>query len=112
MSADNWEICPQCLWIAKNGKAADRKKVEEQYGKLSLQEWLELVKNVTLGAEYVDASAEVNEEDYRTVREYYEIGLDGYGGGTFFLNYSGSCDVCDFVYEFKVDNTIVWSPPE
>ena len=111
MSADNWEICPQCLWIAKNGKEADRKKVEEQYGKLSLQEWLELAKSVNLGAEYVNAAAEVNEEDYRTVSEYYEIGLDGTGSGTFFIRYNGDCRACDFRYEYNLDN-VVWSPPD
>jgi len=90
MSADNWGICPSCYNKALQSKNADRKTVEESYGKISLEDFNKMFK---------EAARKVEPEDFRTLREDYEIGVDR--EGTFEVTYSGHCSECGFIFRFN-----------
>lgn len=90
MSADNWAICPKCKKDKNNKIVSLRKEVEEKYGKLPLDEWESLKianeKKMELELEY-------------TLREDYQIGVNE--EGEFAVDYSASCNVCDFRFFFE-----------
>jgi hypothetical protein len=82
MSADNWEICPRCLFRARREAQDAYDKVMATYGQVPLDE-------------FDAARAElkpVEDEDYRTLREDYEF----YGAdeGTVRADYRCGCTVC------------------
>lgn len=89
MSADNWTICPKC-------RVEVSRKVDSAYGKVSEEEYLRLVE------------ANKNKDRNPTLSEYYWLGVDK--EGTFKVNYSCYCTVCDFKYEYKteIDVSIDW----
>lgn len=78
MSADRQTICPKC-------KKAGENKLASAYGTMPEAEYLALV--------------EKSKRGNRNFLEYYEIGMDD--EGTFDVNYSGYCNVCNFKYEYK-----------
>jgi len=79
MSANNWEICPKCRENAE-------KEMRDAYGEISVEEYKELVAKAG------------NVENFRTFREDYEIGVLG---DKFLVSYSGSCERCGLLHEFK-----------
>ena len=91
MSADNWSICPKCVVREKTVVEELKKKAELSYGKVTPAEFLSLT-NKALGRER-------GKNQEKTLREDYKIGMDGYG--SFEINYSASCDKCDFKYQYN-----------
>ncbi|HKZ41494.1 MAG TPA: hypothetical protein VJ044_11060 [Candidatus Hodarchaeales archaeon] len=79
MSADNWARCPEC-----------RKRNAEQskslYGAVSEEEY----------RKWVDES---EKEDLFTLREDYEIWIDG--DVEFHVTYRGHCEMCGFIFTFN-----------
>ena len=88
MSARNWTVCPQCR--QKRQDAIDA--VKSQYGKLSR----EVYEDALTRAE--KALKEIGSNN-QSVREDYEIGVDG--TGQFFVDYGASCENCDFEVSFS-----------
>ena len=78
MSADRQTICPKC-------KKAGEDKLASAYGTMPEAEYLALVKK--------------SKDGYYNFSEYYKVGVNS--DGTFGVNYSGYCNVCNFKYEYK-----------
>lgn len=91
MSADNWAICPRCVKVVTDKKAEIEQKLRESYGKVSRDEYLDLLQAT---------NAEIEVEDYRTFREDYEIGVY-YKDNQFFISYRGRCTKCGLEKSFK-----------
>lgn len=87
MSADNWGKCPVCYKKAKEERANAKTKAKEEYGKVSIDEFQELVH---------EAVKELNLDD--TLREDYVIETND--AGYFHIEYKCECE-CGFKYEFK-----------
>jgi hypothetical protein len=89
MSADNWEICPQCLASARRAADARHAEAYAQYGKVSVAEFDALRADL----------APADPEDYRTFREDYEF----YGAdeGEVTASYGGGCTECGLNVELK-----------
>ena len=89
MSADNWADCPNCFANVNTAKDRARKS----YGKVSLQEYERLLKEV-----------EEAKPKRSTLREDYEI----YVGikGEFHVGYSCSCDQCGFEFRYKHEQQV------
>lgn len=83
MSADNWAVCPACLHEAREAHHALQAEATAAYGKVSVEEFDALRARAEKG---------VNEEDFRTFREDYEI--YGADDGTIVVSYGGSCSKC------------------
>lgn len=66
MGADNWAVCPKCL---KERKLTKIQKAQKAYGKVSLEEFNDLL-NVA------KAEDEEYEENKFTLREDFEIGIN------------------------------------
>ena len=94
MSADNWAICPRCLAKAKATRAALNTESRAAYGVLPAEEYEALRGR---------AAEPINEEDFRTLREDYEVGIYA---GTFSVNYGGGCKACGLSHEFKHEEQI------
>lgn len=88
MSADNWTICPLCEKERKEKKIKDIKNVEEGYGILTKEEYLEAIR-----------CSENEEERTKTLREDYEISTDD--DGLFSVSYTCHCAECRFTYSFS-----------
>lgn len=92
MSADNWDVCPQCLDRAKAERQARVDAAAEAYGTVPPEEYERL---------RTEALAGIAEPDALTFREDYEF--YGASKGTVCASYSGHCEVCglgvDFTYE-------------
>lgn len=82
VSADNWEVCPQCVARAKKAADEAHAKVYAQYGKVPPEEFDRLRSDLTA----------VDPEDFRTFREDYE--LYGANEGELRVSYSGGCETC------------------
>ncbi len=91
MSADNWGACPRCRKIEIEKSSQLKLQVEKQYGKVSSEKYLELLKKAEEPT-IVRAGVE-------TLREDYEMGITS--DGRFFVNYGCSCDKCGFSHKFK-----------
>lgn len=92
MSADNWAICPKCTEKALKNKVVASAKAKQAYGKVSADEYLELIK--TANIEY--------EPEY-TLREDYELGIFD---GEFYVNYHGNCQICGFNFKHSYKEVI------
>jgi hypothetical protein len=90
MSADNYRTCPKCIRIADEKKQKAVQKANESYGKIPLEEWMQLQKK---------AEAPIILND--TLREDYYIGVDE--EGQFEIQYSCYCSVCGFKFTYKHD---------
>ena len=89
MGADNWAACPKCKFKKENAVIEARLQVEKSYGKVTSDKFLSLIN---------DISNKENEEQEKTLREDYEIGMDEYG--SFSINYRASCSECQFKYNY------------
>lgn len=89
MSADNWDVCPNCLKQAIADHEELQGQVVESYGKIPIEEF---------DALRAKADAGVKDENFRTFREDYEI----YGApdGVIKVRYSGYCQICDAGVDF------------
>ena len=74
--------------IAEREEAA--RKAEEQYGVISMSEWLAL-------RAFAVSPMQLGED----LREDYEIGLDEHG--KFVVHYEGECTACGFSFQFRHD---------
>ena len=93
MSADNWTYCPQCKKNREVKRAAQKRRAEKSYGKVSPEEYDRLL---------AAANDETELED--TLREDYELGVDDIGH--FYVSYRASCEQCDFAFTFKHDQVV------
>jgi len=88
MSADRWTICPKCEIEETRAAKEFSKKVEDSYGKVPAEEYLEM---------------KMKEQDIEpileaTLREDYEIGVRE---GALEVSYTCSCNVCRFSFEHR-----------
>jgi len=88
MSASNWGVCPKCQATAEAIQESRRKKAEKAYGKVTADEYAQLV---------ADANHKIDTAS--SLREDYQIGITD--DGEFFVIYRGDCQRCDFHHEFK-----------
>ena len=94
MSVDNWTICPKCKTKKENDAKKERLEMEASYGKVTSSKYLSLI----------DDLLNKEDEEQKTLREDYGIGMDELG--TFSVNYSASCTKCKFKYSYDyVDET-------
>ena len=91
MRANNWGACPRCRKIEIETSLQLRTRAETQYGKVSSEKYLELLKKAG-EATIVRAAAQ-------TLREDYEMGITS--DGMFFIDYGCSCDKCGFSHSFN-----------
>lgn len=85
MSADNWAVCPKCLADSLAKENQLKLDAGKAYGKVSPEEMWDKV------------AAPVAVET--SLREDYEVGIDG--NGLFEVIYSGSCSTCAFNFRYK-----------
>jgi hypothetical protein len=88
VSADNWTTCPRCLQQAKEAAKQQREEVSDLYGSVPVEE-------------FDRRRAElkpVDEDQYRTFREDYDIGA--YEGRVEW-EYSGFCTKCSLKAKTK-----------
>lgn len=95
MGADNWTHCPQCKLIATTLQEQAEAGLQESYGKLPVKEWLKQKGQV---------ERQAAKPPEQTLREDYEIGLDG--EGVFEVDYRASCDKCGLRFSHKHDAKI------
>lgn len=88
MSADNWAACPKCVESVISKTNEDKLAAGRAYGKVSPEEYLELLS----AASSVTAMEE-------TLREDYELGTDKFG--LFTVSYGCSCSKCGFEFTYK-----------
>lgn len=97
MSADNWEVCPKCVAVAKSAADEAHAKVYAQYGKVSPEEFDRLR----------DGLSPVDSEDFRTFREDYEF--YGASEGELRVSYSGNCQECGLSVNLETSKKF-WPP--
>lgn len=99
MSADNWAICPRCVY-RKDRKDREARRLHDEataaYGTVPIAEWKRLE------ALAVEACAPITE---RTFREDYEIG--GAEDGEVTVSYQGGCSVCKLSLSFQHDAPVL-----
>lgn len=90
MSADNWTNCHKCEEKAAEQWRRDKKKLDDSYGKIPAEEFLERVQAFP--------KSPVCKAD--TLREDYDIGIHE---GVFYVQYSARCeaDGCSFEHSFE-----------
>jgi predicted AlkP superfamily phosphohydrolase/phosphomutase len=87
MSANNWTLCPQCEAKADKANKEFEQKVKDSYGKVSSEEYIELLNKL-----------KQPKDKEETLREDYEIGTHH---GVFEIDYRASCTVCGFTHKFS-----------
>lgn len=92
MSADNWSECPLC----KNKRVKALKQLQDQYGKVSQEEYETL-------KEELDNQHE-DEFDGTPLREDYEQGVNS--KGYCYIIYSGQCQNCGAHWRFRKENIL------
>lgn len=85
MSADNWTRCPKCFVDVSE---IAQKELNELYGKIPLDEWKKKFAEV----------AKMSCPDPHTLREDYELGLQG---KKFYVIYKCHCTNCHWGYQFS-----------
>lgn len=85
MSADNWTKCPKCMPL----RLKERDKIHQLYGRISEQEYSELLRK---------QQKTIESEDDNTLREDYKIGIFD---GVFTVSYFGYCSRCGFEKQFS-----------
>jgi hypothetical protein len=88
MSADNWDICPNCLSILLSTREKMKNTAESAYGKVPQERYLQLIQK---------ASEPVSLES--TLQEDYKIYTNDQA--EFSITYSCSCSKCGFEHSFK-----------
>lgn len=95
MSADQSNECPRCIKQYREERAetldAAKRAVDEGYGVVSAEEYLELV------ADLVEAAADTFDNEV-TFYAYCEFYMDD--TGEFTADYIGSCTRCGFEFNF------------
>lgn len=96
MSADNWIVCPKCIKKAEHSAAKFEKELEENYGKIPIDAFLDGKK---------EAQRRWDElEDYpKKLREDYEIKIVTTDKTNLHIKYSCSCNVCGFHFDLEQD---------
>jgi hypothetical protein len=89
MSADNWGVCPRCLKKQIETQAKKVQEVNDSYGKVSQEVYM---KNLE------DLQRRKLIEEF-TLREDYDIGVDG--DGEFHIDYRASCENCGLEFGYK-----------
>lgn len=92
MSADRWAVCPKCKEKIERAHADLLIRVETDYGKVAVGEYLELI----------EQSRQPIEEEH-TLREDWEIGI---WGGKLIVSYGASCEECGFSHEFDHEEKV------
>lgn len=90
MSASNWAECPQCAVNDEAKVDSMRAELAAQYGSIPAGEYLNQVR-------VVDAMAVALEKPATTLREDWELGIQG---GVFSVTYRTCCSRCDFEKHF------------
>lgn len=88
MSANNWRVCPKCVIKKNTERAREYSEVEQSYGKVPEREYRKMLNDL--------ADNKVKHEE--TLREDFEIGIDGH---EFYVDYSARCGECGFCFKFK-----------
>ena len=88
MSADNWAICPRCKARAAAEKEARIEQARLAYGKVSQEEYAELVER---SLEEIEVPT--------SFREDYEFW--GANEGVLHISYSGHCQDCGLALDFQ-----------
>jgi hypothetical protein len=91
MSADNWAVCPRCKLNEENAIKALDYRIEKEYGKISIDDFLVLRNEAQQRREGLPLQK-------ATFREDYEI--FGAEDGAIEINYSGSCKCCGLSMKF------------
>jgi hypothetical protein len=94
MSANNWRKCPNCMAAVQNARLKKIANAKAQYGVVSAEKFVELVRRAELPVVLGDA-----------LREDYEIGIDD--AGLFSVSYRCSCNICPFVFSHKSRKQVV-----
>ena len=90
MTADNWRQCPRCIHIAEEEQDKLLKLVDESYGKVSANEYLQMVQ---------ETKRDISVDD--TLREDYQLGMDEFG--VFSVEYKCHCNACGYRYEYSIE---------
>lgn len=94
MSADNWAICPKCCQ-QKDAKIKDlKKKIGENYGKISVGQYETLINDLH---NLTDKSVG------HTLREDYDIGI---WNENFDISYMASCSQCGFSHTYTLSEKV------
>ena len=88
MSASNWAVCPKCKRKVERAQADLLSRVETDYGKITADEYRDLV----------ERSSQPCEEEETMLREDWELGI---WKGEFCIHYSASCEKCGFSHKFE-----------
>ena len=99
MSADNWAECPLC----KAKKALALKSLEDQYGKVSHEEYEKL-------REGLDNVSKEDSDEEDSLREDHEQGVDT--NGCCYVIYSGVCSDCGASWQFRKDDIMPKDPAD
>jgi hypothetical protein len=93
MSTDNYSKCPKCKIRIEKEKANVMEKARLSYGKVSEDEYNNLIAKATNAIEIEE-----------TLREDYEFCLDGEWLN---IDYVCSCSECDFNYQYDKNINII-----
>ncbi len=93
MSANNWDTCPKCKRKAEQEHAAIIQATKDAYGKLTREDYVELLREAEKPTELED-----------TLREDWEVGVSD--SGQFYVNYRGSCENCGFEFRFTHEEQV------
>lgn len=91
VSADNWAVCPRCKKNEENDIRALDLRIEKEYGKISIDDFLVLRNEAQQRREGLP-------KQEASFREDYEI--FGAEDGAIEIHYSGHCKFCDLTLEF------------
>lgn len=96
MGADRWSICPKCK--GEEPQRTQIKNLEQEldksYGVIARQEYNKLEQKL------YDLRETLKKSHRETFSEYFEYG-DFYNSPGFNVSYSGSCNSCDFTFNFS-----------
>ena len=84
MSADNWVRCPKC----DKKKLELKKKLNDVYGKVSLEEYVKLQDELRI----------LFEKSEYTLREDYEQGILE---GMYLVKFNARCRKCNFAFKYE-----------
>lgn len=87
MGHDNWAICPRCNEKQQKEQEKLARKVENSYGQIPQEEWLNLKSKLD----------NPMVPDY-TLAEDYALGIRE---GEFVATYTARCRICGFTYEYR-----------
>ena len=95
MSADGWQQCPQCSEEAEKKINELTNSIDEQYGRLDPESWLEFKRCTELDIDEIERS----EQTWREQFEFF-----GAESGVLKVSYSAYCTVCKLKLEFKQEH--------